>query len=121
MRLIGQHYKRDYEALFGPLSDLDRLPKDAGPLRDARTAASLGGMDHGAFNVPSLRNVAARAPYMHAGQPGSLDEVVRHYSKAPPAAAGHSEFKPIGLTDGEIRHPVAFLGALSSETVEAGR
>jgi cytochrome c peroxidase len=54
---------------------------------------------------------------MHAGQLGSLDEVVRHYSKAPQAAAGHSELKPIGLTDGEVRDLVAFLAALSSETV----
>jgi cytochrome c peroxidase len=58
---------------------------------------------------------------MHAGQLGSLEEVVRHYSKAPQSAAGHSELKPIRLTDGEVRDLVAFLGALSSETVETTR
>lgn len=31
-----------------------------------------------AFKTPSLRNVALRAPYMHAGQMASLDVVIRH-------------------------------------------
>jgi cytochrome c peroxidase len=100
-----------------------------GPYSDARPEQCeelrfLSSDDHtldGAFKVPSLRNVAARAPYMHAGQLGSLEEVVRHYSKAPQSAAGHSELKPIRLTDGEVRDLVAFLGALSSETVETTR
>ena len=48
-----------------------------------------------AFKAPSLRNVAERAPYMHAGQFGTLREVLDHYNRAPDAPAGHSELKPL--------------------------
>lgn len=66
-----------------------------------------------AFKVPSLRDVAERAPYMHAGQIASLDEVVAHYSAAQPAPAGHSELKPLRLHVRERRQLVAFLRTLS--------
>lgn len=36
--------------------------------------------DNGKFKVPSLRNVALTAPYMHDGRFQSLEEVVEHYS-----------------------------------------
>ena len=65
------------------------------------------------FRVPSLRNVAERAPYMHAGQFGTLREVVDHYNKAPAAPQGHSELKPLGLNEREVDQLVAFLGTLS--------
>ena len=45
----------------------------------------------GAFKTPGLRGVAQRAPYMHAGQFATLEQVVRHYVAAPHAAVGHSE------------------------------
>ena len=77
----------------------------------------------GAFKTPSLRNVARRAPYMHAGQFRTLDEVVAHYVRSPKAAIGHSELAhdggghagrtPIRLGDDEARDLVAFLKALS--------
>lgn len=67
----------------------------------------------GAFNVPSLRGVALRPPYMHAGQFPSLDAAVRHYSAAPAAPAGHSQLRPLGLSSSERRSLVAFLQTLS--------
>lgn len=70
-----------------------------------------------AFKVPSLRNVAARAPYMHAGQMKTLAEVLDHYNRAPAAAAGESELEPLGLSAAELRELEAFLGALTSEPV----
>ncbi len=36
--------------------------------------------DAGKFKIPSLRNVAFTAPYMHDGRFSSLDEVMEHYS-----------------------------------------
>lgn len=66
-----------------------------------------------AFKTPSLRNVATRAPYMHAGQLGSLDDVVRHYARAPQSPAGHSELKPVRLSESEVADLVAFLGTLT--------
>lgn len=76
----------------------------------------------GAFKTPSLRNVALRAPYMHAGQFASLEEVVEHYVKSPSAAVGHSELahegghaerRPIRLSESEVRDVAAFLQTLS--------
>jgi cytochrome c peroxidase len=77
----------------------------------------------GAFKTPSLRNVANRAPYMHAGQFATLEDVVAHYVRSPRATVGHSELahagkghaerKPIRLSDEEARDLVAFLKTLS--------
>lgn len=36
--------------------------------------------DAGKFKIPSLRNVALTAPYMHDGRFNTLDEVLNHYS-----------------------------------------
>lgn len=72
----------------------------------------------GAFKTPSLRNVALRPPYMHAGQIGTLEEVIRHYIKAPKAAVGHSERRPIRMTDAEVADLVAFLTSLSGPIIE---
>jgi cytochrome c peroxidase len=74
----------------------------------------------GAFRTPGLRGVAARPPYMHAGQFASLEEVVRHYMEAPRAAVGRSELRrvqgegrdPIRLSAAEQRDLVAFLKVL---------
>lgn len=66
-----------------------------------------------AFKVPSLRNVAERAPYMHAGQFATLAEVLEHYNRAPSAPAGHTELKPLGLSATELRQLEAFLRSLS--------
>ena len=66
-----------------------------------------------AFKTPSLRNVASRAPYMHAGQLADLDAVLTHYSSAPRAPFGHSELKPLHLSDAEKRQLIAFLRTLN--------
>ncbi len=83
----------------------------------------------GAFKTPTLRNVALRAPYMHAGQFATLERVVSHYSSSPAAALGHSELargnepghsgrRPIRLSESEARDLVAFLATLSGATEE---
>lgn len=68
------------------------------------------------FKVPSLRNVADRAPYMHAGQFATLEDVVAHYNSAPVAPGGHSELKPLHLNTTEVRQLTAFLRTLSGGT-----
>ena len=91
----------------------------------------------GAFKTPGLRGVAGRAPYMHAGQFATLEQVVRHYVAAPHAAVGHSELThrhpgaaaakapkhaeraPIELSDAEIADLVSFLGTLNAEQSSA--
>ena len=70
-----------------------------------------------AFKVPTLRNVAERAPYMHAGQFATLSEVIEHYNRAPKAPAGHTELRPLRLTAAERRQLEAFLRSLSGKLV----
>lgn len=67
-----------------------------------------------AFKPPSLRNVAERPPYMHAGQFATLEEVLLHYNSAPPAPAGHSELHPLNLSPAELGQLLAFLQTLSA-------
>jgi cytochrome c peroxidase len=43
--------------------------------------------DRGKFSVPSLRNVALTAPYMHDGRFRTLADVVEHYSTGIPRSA----------------------------------
>ena len=98
---------------------------DAGPgaCQELRFMVTDDPALEGAFKTPSLRNVALRAPYMHAGQFASLEQVVAHYAKSPAAAVGHSELahagqghaerKPIRLSESEVRDVAAFLQALS--------
>jgi len=63
-----------------------------------------------AFKTPSLRNVASRAPYMHAGQFATLAEVLRFYRDG---TAGISEMGHGGTTDAELADLEAFLGTLT--------
>lgn len=66
-----------------------------------------------AYKVPSLRDVAERAPYMHAGQFATLSDVLNHYNQAPAAPEGQSELKPLKLNAQELRQLETFLRALS--------
>lgn len=110
--------QRDEFNCLGPFSDA--APEACQELRFMVTDAPAL---EGAFKTPSLRNVALRPPYMHAGQFASLEEVVAHYVKAPSATVGHSELvhegkghaerTPIQLSGSEARDVAAFLQALS--------
>ncbi len=88
----------------------DAAGRDCGELRHAKTAGPT--LVH-AFKTPSLRNAAGRAPYMHAGQFATLAAVLAHYSVAPPAPAGKSELKPLGLSARELAQLEAFIGTLT--------
>lgn len=88
----------------------DSEPEDCLELRFAR-----GGGDFvGAQRTPSLRNVGLTAPYMHAGQIGTLVEVVRHYDTAGVAVVGHNEVEALGLRAVERRQLEAFLRSLDA-------
>lgn len=66
-----------------------------------------------AFKPPTLRNVAETGPYMHAGRKKTLREVLEHYNTAPTSPAGHSELKPLRLSEHELTQLEAFLKSLS--------
>ena len=64
------------------------------------------------YKPPSLRNVAQRGPFMHAGQFATLEEVLNHYNTAPQAPSGHSELESLKLTEKQIAQIIAFLKTL---------
>jgi cytochrome c peroxidase len=102
------------QALAGEFACTSRW-SDAGPddCAELRFAVADGEELVRAYKTPSLRNVAGRAPYMHAGQLATLDDVVAHYDRAPAAPFGHSELRPLRLSAAERRQLVAFLRSLS--------
>ena len=104
------------EALADPFNCLGAF-SDAKPAQclELRFVRTTGVELPGAFKVPSLRNVAATAPYMHDGRFRSLREVLEHYRIAPPDVLGHQELEPLGLTDVELDQVAAFLGTLTGE------
>jgi cytochrome c peroxidase len=75
----------------------------------------------GEFRVPSLRNVARTAPYMHNGSLATLKDVVRHYSELDEERLhgnpGARLVRPLRLTSQEAGDLVAFLETLSGEIV----
>jgi cytochrome c peroxidase len=113
----------------GRYAVVDRVRSDpfnaAGPHSDdphgpaARISASLvNSPDHwGEFRTPSLRGVAERPPYMHAGQLASLADVVRFYSTLEGATSldHHRELvlRRLDLSAAEQSDLAAFLGALT--------
>ncbi len=74
---------------------------------------------NGSFRTPSLRNVASRPPYMDAGQFATMEQVIRHYMRAPPTATGRSEITArssrtpdrivIRLSESDVQDIAAFL------------
>ena len=67
-----------------------------------------------AFKVPTLRNIANTAPYMHAGQFKTLGEVIKHYNTVPRAYIGRTDLIAINLDQKEQEQLEAFLHSLSS-------
>ena len=72
--------------------------------------------DIGSFKVPTLRDVARRAPYMHDGSLKTLEEVVGYYEKGG-TTNGRIDAKlhAFELTKREKADLVAFLHALTSK------
>jgi cytochrome c peroxidase len=75
--------------------------------------------DEGKFAVPSLRNIALTAPYMHDGRFRTLEEVVEHYSTGvvrsatlDPNLAKHPD-GGVPLTDADKKALVAFMKTLT--------
>ncbi|WP_163391179.1 cytochrome c peroxidase [Enterovibrio norvegicus] len=111
-RIIGlQAVGYDIFNCTGSFSDADQ--DECSALRFA-LKRDVPSFFYGAFKVPSLRNVANTAPYLHDGRYGSLQEVIHHYRKPPEE---NSELQSLDLTDEEIESLVHFLNMLSSSTI----
>jgi cytochrome c peroxidase len=79
--------------------------------------------DMGKFRVPTLRNVALTAPYMHDGSFASLDAVLNHYMRG-----GHknayqdARLRSFALSEAERADLLEFLASLTDlEFVENSR
>ena len=75
----------------------------------------------GAFRTPTLRNIAATAPYMHDGSLETLRDVVVHYNNGGVTNEGDpvNDFlsggiRPLNLSDAQIDDLVAFMESLTS-------
>jgi cytochrome c peroxidase len=72
----------------------------------------------GEFRVPTLRNVALTAPYMHNGSLATLADVVRHYSEVSPDrlhADGTPLVRALHLSEAESADLVVFLETLTEK------
>ena len=70
----------------GPNFENDRymnngLDTDAEFVDIGREEVTLNATDRAKFKVPSLRNIAVTAPYMHDGRFSTLEQVVDHYNE----------------------------------------
>ena len=84
--------------------------------------------DMGRFKVPTLRNIALTAPYMHDGSVATLRDAIAHYQAGGRTISG-GEFAGIGsqnpyksgfikgfeITESEINDLIAFLQSLTDE------
>lgn len=72
--------------------------------------------DRARFKVPTLRNVALTAPYMHDGSLWTMEAVIAHYnSGGQPHPNKSMLLRPLGLTFTEQADLVAFLNSLTDE------
>lgn len=87
---------------------------------DPGRAAVFDGGLFGSFKVPTLRNVALTAPYMHNGSLATLAEVVNFYADGGGRVRGVENMdgliQPIDLSAEERADLVAFLLALTDES-----
>lgn len=79
--------------------------------------------DMGLFKIPTLRNIALTAPYMHDGRFETLEEVIDHYSSGVKAHKNLSselkssdEPKRFNFTDVQKQSLIDFLHTLTDET-----
>lgn len=85
--------------------------KDSGRMR-----VTLNEVDRGKFIVPSLRNVAVTAPYMHDGSMESLEEVIDFFNDGGEIHTNKNNLvKSLRLTDEEKNDLVNFLKSLTDK------
>ena len=99
------------------------VPDLAGQERDlGRAETGAGPAYEGAFKVPTLRNVALTAPYMHNGRYKTLEEVLAFYAKGGGRGEGlevknlDDKIRVFSLSTGEQQDLIAFLKSLTDET-----
>ena len=86
--------------------------EDVGKMR-----VSLKEIDNGCFKVPTLRNIALTAPYMHDGSIQTLEEVIDHYMQGGNSHPNkHPFIKPFSLDNSDRKNLVLFLKSLTDSS-----
>lgn len=95
------------------------MPRDIGAQKTFNAEKLRGG-----FKVPTLRNIAKTAPYMHSGKFENLFDTVEFYTKGRGHAVPEGENMQLhwhiwepNLTKEEIQLIVEFLGTLTDESL----
>ena len=78
------------------------------------------GVGNQPMRVPTLRNIALTAPYMHDGRFGTLEAVLDHYASVAQRPESDPKLRTFNLSPDERADVIAFLHALS-EAQFAGR
>ncbi len=70
--------------------------------------------DRAKFKVPTLRNIALTAPYMHDGSFATLEDVISHYNSGGKNHTSKSNLiKPLALSPQEQQDLISFLNTLT--------
>ena len=89
----------------------ERYPGDSGRFRVTHLET-----DRDLFKVPSLRNIALTAPYMHDGSIATLREVIQHYASGGKTHKNkNTVIQPFTLTTAEENDLIAFLNTLTDK------
>jgi cytochrome c peroxidase len=80
--------------------------------------------DEGKFKVPTLRNIAVTAPYMHDARFATLEEVMEHYNGGVHMASPNVDLlmdfwgmNPTPFSPDEVQDLIAFMHALTDESL----
>jgi cytochrome c peroxidase len=106
---------------YGDNTTFRNIGLDQSPVDQGRAAITGNPSDIGSFKVPSLKNVANTAPYMHDGRFNTLEDVLDHYSHGiqndPNLDSNlkNNDGTPVQLqiTDHQKRALIAFLSTFS--------
>lgn len=89
----------------------EHYPADSGRFRVTHLES-----DRDLFKVPSLRNIALTAPYMHDGSLLTLRDVIRHYASGGKQHKNkNAVIQPFTLTETEENDLIAFLETLTDK------
>lgn len=102
----------------GRFHNLGVEPIEPGKPDEGRRAVTKSEEDFGAFKTPTVRDVAARAPYLHTGKEKTLEDLVRLYNRGggPEDANLDPMMVPLGLSETEIKALVAFMTRATTST-----
>ncbi len=76
-------------------------------------AFANNGVGNQPMRVPTLRNIALTAPYMHDGRFGTLEAVLDHYASVAQQPARDPKLRTFNLSPDERADVIAFLHALN--------